>query len=315
MKTPHFFLFFITLILSPSGFLWAQSESPAESQESISLDPSSHLGELFFYFKELKPDQESVHALADDTVNFCFKLNSSYPKIAAYLPYLQKIELELVPNSGEGKLTGATSYQLKGLKPDSAGCYGGSIKIPKKINAGKYQLTELDLILSKNRHISLREELEDLPKIPVIDLEATEAQKAERNPFVFEKIISKSPLQQKIKTFGHWARGEIYFRLVTHDDQQALDLNSLKVFFKLYLDGTRVDILQARCSSTLKGTYFDCTLYVSRAEPDLKGRLMVLKLDSISIEDAYGNLYEMTEEKDLRGLFDAKLLQYVFYSY
>lgn len=310
MKKLQFHFLLIVLFFSFSHSLWAQSETLPESQTELSSESSAALGEAFFYFKELKSDEESVHALAGDKVNFCVKLNSSYPKISTYMPYLQQIELELL-SEGTVPLKGSTKLQIKGLKPNAAGCYEGSVSIPKKISAGKYQLAELDLVLSRKRHVSLREELGDLLKIPVIEVEAAPVLP---NPFVFEKIISKTPLQKKIKTFGRRARGEIQFRLVTHDANKSLDANSLKVFFKLYLDGARADILQSKCRSILKGTYFDCKLYVSRAVPDLKGRLMELKLDALSIEDAYGNLFEMTEEKDLMGLFDGKLLHYVFYT-
>ncbi|MBL7685517.1 MAG: hypothetical protein JNK65_05730, partial [Deltaproteobacteria bacterium] len=83
---------------------------------------------------------------------------------------------------------------------------------------------------------------------------------------------------------------------------------------KEYLDGTLVDIQEAKCKPLLPNLYYDCKLYFSRAIPELKPRILHFVLDSITLSDQLGNAIELTTEDQLKPLFGGKLLRYTFYS-
>ncbi|MFO1520058.1 MAG: hypothetical protein U1F57_10410 [bacterium] len=316
MKKAFFLL--VLLFWAAPMTVKAGSESAPESVPTASLGPISDLpeglGSVTFMLDSNDADRQpgSVHVGEKDRVYFCVKIDPNNPRVRHAIKYLRAIEVTL---EGEGenpqKITGRTALKKRVIRPNGAGCYWGKLRIPENTPPGKYRLSELDLWESPLRSLSLREELPNVSPKGVIEVESPHL---DRNSPVVEKIEVKSPQEDPVKFNGHrgWALAQ--FRLVASDLISGIKPETLKIFFKIFLDGTLVDIQEANCKPRLPNLFFDCKLYFSRAEPDMRGRTVQLVLDSISLSDRLGNDTEISEVEALKKLTGGELLRYVYYT-
>jgi hypothetical protein len=313
-----FFIVVLSIIvLSPIRMNTAQARSSAESMpESTakSIAPTlNSLGSISFFLDKNNPTWggELVHVGEKDLVFFCLQLDASDPRLQRPIKYLRRVEITL---EGEGespqKIVGMTKLRKRLIQPDSKGCYIGEMQLPEVILPGKYQVSEVDLLQSSGHYISLREELNDFSPVGSIEVESPTV---DRKPPIIEKIESKTPLENSIIFGGHRGWAEINFRVITTDLISGIQPESFHIFFKVFVDGDLFDIVEPKCRARLPNLYYDCHLYFSRAEPDLRSRTVKLVLDSISLSDRVGNEIEITRPSELKPFFEGKLLRYTFY--
>ncbi len=311
------FLFFLIFSFVCMGSAWADAPGSQPSAESqVSLPPPYvpvNLGSLSFFLDKKKPNYkgESVHLGERDKAYFCLKLNPKDERFARTRRFLRQIEITLEGGEPPSRLVGVTKLRSVVIQPDGQGCYIGTVQVPPEIPPGKYKLIELDLIQTSRNAVSYRDELENLDPVGLIEISSPSLDKF---PPILEKIVTYTPLVEPIHFDWNRAWVKIRFRVITTDLISGIKPDSLQIFFKATVDGNLVGIPQAKCRPRVKNLYYDCSLYFSRAQPDLRSRTLELTLDSVSIADHFGNINEWNTPRELRNFFAGKLLHYVFYT-
>ncbi len=281
--------------------------------ESNSLS-SANLGSLSFYLDKKMPNTqgESIHVVEKSKAYFCLQLNRQVPALDEAVRHLRQVTVLL---EGEGEAPQhieAKSKLRKGLLyPNSQSCFVGELLVPQGLPAGKYHVSELDLLLASRHVLSFRDRLSQLNPLGLVELSSPI--KDSTSPLV-EKIESWVPLEDEMNMRYHRAWADIHLRVTATDQTVGIDPHSFQLFFKATLDDELVDIVQAKCSTILPNLYYNCDLYFSRAEPDFRGRTLKLVIDSVSVADKLGNLTELNTPHELEKLFGGKLLRYTFYS-
>jgi hypothetical protein len=292
---------------------------PPETQsgESLPSSPESAprtLGSVIFFLdrnEDLNGHPGSVHVGEKDRVFFCVRLNGEDSRLIRALNYLRGVGVTLEgPGESPQKIMGLTRFYKKRVEPESNGCYLGRLRIPYGVPPGKYKLTELDIYEAASKAVSLREELKEFSTLGVIDVESP---KIELKPPIVESIVSWTKVNNHLDFRGHIASATMNFRVVVNDSISGVDPESFKIFFKAYMDDLLVDIIEPRCKLRQKDLYYNCKLYFSRAEPELRAVTVKFVLDSINASDKLGNDLDITEPEKLAALFKGKRLVYTFY--
>ncbi len=293
---------FLILVTAP---LFAQS-LPAETS-------TQKLGKVLFFLDPEAPFNQqpgSVHVSEVDPIFFCVQLNEQDPRFAHVFNALRGLEITL---EGEGdppqKLTGHTRLRNQGVRPNAQGCYIGQVKVPFGVPPGKYKISEIDLLLAPRQSVSLREELSEFAPLGEIEIDSPQH---DLDPPILEKIITYTPSEALMHYGGNVASAKVRFRVVTSDSISGIQPDSFHVFFKVFLNGVLIDIVEPLCTPKLSNLYYNCRLYFSRAIPDLKAVTVKFVLDSISLSDRLGHALEINEIKRLKALFEGNLLTYTF---
>ncbi len=303
------FVFLLILSLFYCSHVWAQNSS-----ESANL-ATSNLGSVSFYLDKKNPatQGESVHVVEESKAYFCLQLNTQVPDLAKVVKHLSQVELTLEKEGENPQKIKAKSNLKRGLIYSNAqGCFIGQLRVPMGVSAGKYHVSELDLLLASEHVIPLRDHLSQVKPLGLIEV-ASPIQ--DTMPPLIEKIESWVPMEGGMNMRHSRAWKYIFFRVTAIDQNVGIDPSTFQIFFKNYLDDELVDISKAKCSTILPNLQYNCTLYFSRAEHDFYGRTLRLVLDSVSVADKYGNLTELTTPEQLEKIFGGKLMQYVFYSH
>jgi hypothetical protein len=315
----------VLLAFGGMGSLHAKKRKPKKSTptpetqaaESLPVPPESapgSLGSVIFFLdrrENLESHPGSVHVGEKDRVYFCVKLDPEDSRISRAMKYLRGVGLTLEgPGDNPQKIVGLTRFYKKRVEPEASGCYLGRLRVPFGIPPGKYKISELDLYETPNKAISLREELREFSLLGVIDVDSPNI---DLNPPVVEEIVSWTPVNNHLDFRGHIGSARMNFRVLVNEAISGVRADTFKVFFKVYLDDLLVDIVEPKCKARLKNLYYDCHLYFSRSEPDIRAVTAKFVLDSISASDKLGNDLEITEPEKLASLFKGKRLVYTFY--
>lgn len=291
-----------------------QTEAPVSPSPPAETRPTGGLGSVIFYLNEDESPQSqpgSVHVEEKDRVYFCVQLKHDEPRIRRVLKYLRGVEFTLLgPGDNPQKIVGATRFLKRGVQPDAGGCYRGSFRVPEGIPPGKYKVSEVDLWQAPSASVSLREELKEFSRLGVVEVDSPVQ---DPNPPIIEKIVNWTPLVDHLLYGGKIGHASMNFRVITTDLISGIQPESFHIFFKIFLDGVLVDILEPKCFPRLKNLYYDCKLYFSRALPDLRAVTVKIVLDSIGLSDRFGNNIEINDSEKLKSFFDGKLLGYTFY--
>lgn len=285
----------------------------AHAQDSnLSGNSSPSLGAFHLSLrKDLFPDSApKLEALSSSSVYFCLRLNPSPPLSAELFRFLDRIEIVLEAEGNAQRILGVSSSRFP-LKPDANGCFIGVFRIPENISSTNFKVAEIDLWTNAGKRIPLRGALDRFSTLASLSVRAG---KKDSSPPELRTIETLSALSSHLrfgKIGGRRAWGEAQFKLVAEDLPARIDPKSLRIFFKVFVDGGLSDILEPKCRST-SYWHFDCKLYFSRASFQLKNRKVDFVLDSISLSDRAGNEMQMNDPEKLKELFGGELLQYHF---
>lgn len=306
-------LFFLVFFLLSFGFipgLWAQA--PSETNPNLA---TSHLGSISFYLDKKFPNTqgESVQVTENTKVYFCLQLNTLVPDLKAATQRLMQVNMTLM---GEGelpqKIKASSKLKQDVLNSNALSCWTGALTVPLATPAGKYRVTELDLLLASGHTLFLRDHLNQFQPKGLVNVSSPIL---DATPPLIERLKSWSALFGEMNMRYNRAWRTIDFRVIATDEMVGIDPDSFQIFFKVFVDDELIDIVKPRCITRLQNLYYDCSLYFSRAEHDFYGRTLKLVLDSVGVADKHGNWAELTTPEQLKKIFNGKLLQYTFYTH
>ncbi|MFO1462217.1 MAG: hypothetical protein U1F66_00410 [bacterium] len=287
----------LACLLLCSGIARARADAPTsrapESQPELTQAESAPAGPygqiIFFPAVESRPADERFKVSAGQQVPVCVKLSA---QASAYVDRLQDRSigyLLLMEDAAEPPHRLAITFgnRLKSLKPSPDGCYGGDWRIPDQVVPGNYQVSDLLWMARDESFYSLRNYLYEFSKVEELEVLNPKAD-SQAPKLLAIKTYKKSP--QTMQNYSGVLRVKLEQRFDFEDPESGIKKNSLRVFYSMAVDGTTVDLLDAKCRSIPQtNRSFRCTLQVTNPEIIWGLNRVVLTLHSLSIEDQAGN--------------------------
>jgi len=275
----------------------ARADAPgAKSAESVPASlpetepaPAGPYGSIvFFPASESRPSDERFRVQAGQEIPVCVRLSA---QASAYLEKLSAKAigfLLILEDSSEPpkRLSIALGNRLQRLKPDASGCFGGEWKLPETAQPSVYQVADLFWAASDESFYSLRNYLYEFQRVEELEVQ---------NP----RIDGEAPKLTRIVTYkrppykAQFYSGVLRIRFEQgfefEDKVAGLEKNSLRVFYRVEVDGTTVDLLEAKCKPVPQSKRLRCMMDI--ANPNILWGLnkVTLHLESLSIRDKAGN--------------------------
>ncbi len=289
---------------------WADAPGPHEpivppkvevepEPESV---PSADYGQvLFFANTESRPSDERFKVKVGDEVPVCVKLSA---KASAYVDKLRDRAIGymlVLEDSADPphRLSITFGNRLDRLKPAPNGCMGGMWKVPANTTPGVYQVSDLFWTEVDQSFYSLRNYLFEFSKVEELEISNPKAD-GEAPKLLGIETFKKSPQTMQNYSGVLAVKAEQIFEF--EDKASGLNKKTLTVFYQVDVDGTTVDMLNAKCSGVPQtNRKFRCVLKVANPEILWGMNQVRLALNSISIEDQAGNRLVLKGEDEIKA--------------
>lgn len=243
---------------------------------------------VFFPASESRPSDERFKVQAGQEIPVCIKLSA---KASAYLDklsakaigYLIILEDASTPPK---RLSMAIGNRLHRLKADSSGCFNGDWTIPDTAQPGVYQVSDLFWAASDESFYSLRNYLYEFQRV-----EELEVQNPRIDPEApkLKKVVTYKQPPYKMQFYSGVLRIRFEQGFEFEDPISGLDKKSLRVFYRAEVDGTTVDLLEAKCKPVPQSKRMRCMMDIANPEILWGLNKVTLHLQSLSIRDKAGN--------------------------
>jgi len=277
--------------------------TPVEPESVPESVPTADYGQvLFFANTESRPTDERFKVKVGDEVPVCVKLS---PNASAYVDKLRDRAigfLLVMEDSAEPphRLSIPFGNRLKRLKAGPDGCMGGTWKVPTNTFPGVYQVSDLFWTQIDQSFYSLRNYLYEFSKVEELEVINPKAD-AEAPKLLGIETFKKSPIPMEYYSGVLRVRVEQIFEI--EDKESGLNKKTLRVFYRVDVDGTTVDLLNAKCGSVAQtNRKFRCVLKATNPEIMWGLNQVKLTLQSVSIEDQAGNRLLLEGEDAIKAL-------------
>lgn len=262
----------------------APSAAPEEEPE-----PAGEYGSIvFFPASESRPSDERFRVQAGQEIPVCVRLSA---KASAYLDKLSAKAigfLLILEDSSDPpkRLSIALGNRLQRLKPDASGCFGGDWKLPETAQPGVYQVADLFWAASDESFYSLRNYLYEFNRVEELEVQNP---KVDGDAPKLTRIVTYKRPPYKAQFYSGVLRIRFEQGFEFEDKVAGLEKNSLRVFYRVEVDGTTVDLLEAKCKPVPQSKRLRCMMDI--ANPNILWGLnkVTLRLESLSIRDKAGN--------------------------
>jgi hypothetical protein len=250
--------------------------------------PLSHNGDIYFSTQTGERPPEGRHLVAPgQEITVCLKLRSD-------LPLFQKLEqgaigYRLILEDQEVPphiLTIAPGNRLKLMKRDAEGCFSGSYRLPATVPSGLFQVADLLLAYEDQSYYSLRDYLYGFSQVD--ELEVNNPQ-TDHSPPRLVKISNLPVSSKKVRVSRVQTRigfGQIF---IFADEGTGIDAASLKVRYRIALDGQVKGYTLAKCRFSQPHDRFTCKVQLVRPVEEWGVRTVRIDLDGITLADKAGN--------------------------